>query len=106
MEEDDMKIDIHNHFYPTQFLNQIKEIGGTVGISVEKDEWDRTILAQHGNRLVTLTDPMTKIDQRLKDMAESGIDMQVLTLSIPSVDLFPIEMAVKLARTVNEELAG
>jgi len=101
-----MKIDIHNHFYPTQFLNQLKEIGKTVGISVEKDEWDRTVLAQRGNRLVTITDPMTKVDQRLKDMAKAGIDMQVLTLSIPSVDIFPVEMATKLARIVNEEIAG
>jgi aminocarboxymuconate-semialdehyde decarboxylase len=101
-----MKIDIHNHFYPTQFLNELKEVGRTVGISVEKDEWDRTLLVQHGNRLVTLTDPMTRIDQRLKDMTETNIDMQVLTLSIPSVDIFPLEMAVKLARIVNEEISG
>jgi aminocarboxymuconate-semialdehyde decarboxylase len=106
MEGDSMKIDIHNHFYPTQFLNELKEVGRTVGISVEKDEWNRTLLVQHGNRLVTLTDPMTKIDQRLKDMTETNIDMQVLTLSIPSVDIFPLEMAVKLARIVNEEIGG
>lgn len=101
-----MKIDIHNHFYPTQFLNQLKDIGRTVGISVEKDEWDRTLLVQRGNRLVTITEPMTNVQQRLKDMAEAGIDKQVLTLSIPSVDIFPVEMATKLARVVNEEIAG
>jgi aminocarboxymuconate-semialdehyde decarboxylase len=100
-----MKVDIHNHFYPTRFLKQLEKDGAAAGITVEKDEWNRQILAQHGNRLVTITDPMTDVNQRLEDMAQTGFDMQILTLSIPSVDIFPIEIGQTLARVVNDEIA-
>ena len=61
-----MKIDIHNHFYPTKFLKQLERDGATVGLSVETDEWGRQILVQHGNRMVTIMPPMNNIDMRLE----------------------------------------
>ena len=87
-----MKIDVHNHFYPTRFLKQLEKDGATVGMSVERDEWDRQILVQHGTRVVTITSPMSHINQRLEDTAQAGFDMQILTLSAPSVDIFPVEI--------------
>lgn len=99
-----MKIDIHNHFYPTKFLKQLEKDGSTVGLSVETDEWGRQILVQHGNRVVTITPPMNDIDMRLEDMHQAGFDMQVLTLSAPSVDIFPVELGESLARVVNDEI--
>jgi len=100
-----MKIDIHNHFYPTRFLKQLEKDGPTVGITVEKDEWTRPIIVQYGNRVVTITPPMTNINRRLEDMGQTGFDMQILTLSIPSVDIFPVEIGESLARVVNDEIA-
>jgi aminocarboxymuconate-semialdehyde decarboxylase len=100
-----MRIDIHNHFYPTKFLKQLENVGSTVGITIETDEWGRQLLVQHGNRLVTITPPMKDINTRLEDMEKAGFDMQVLTLSIPSVDIFPVEVGESLARIVNDETA-
>ena len=100
-----MKIDIHNHFYPTKFLKQLERDGSTVGLSVETDEWGRQILVQHGNRVVTITPPMNDIDMRLEDMHQAGFDMQILTLSAPSVDIFPEEIGESLAQVVNDEIA-
>jgi aminocarboxymuconate-semialdehyde decarboxylase len=100
-----MKIDIHNHFYPTKFLKQLERDGATVGLSVEADEWGRQILVQHGNRVVTITPPMNDIDMRLEDMHQAGFDMQVLTLSAPSVDIFPVEIGESLAQVVNDEIS-
>ena len=101
-----MKIDVHNHFYPNRFLRQLEKDGAAVGITVERDEWGRQILVQRGNRLVTITSPMTNIEQRLTDMEQAGFDRQILTLSIPSVDIFPVEVGEALARVVNDEIAG
>ncbi len=98
-----MKIDIHNHFYPTKFLKQLEKDGPAVELSVETDEWGRQILVQHGNRVVTITPPMNDIDMRLEDMHQAGFDIQVLTLSAPSVDIFPVEIGERLARVVNDE---
>ncbi len=100
-----MKIDVHNHFYPTRFLKQIEKTGSTVGISVEKDEWERQIIVQYGNRIVTITPPMVDINQRLEDMEKSGIDMQILSLSAPSVDIFPAKLGESIAQIVNDEFA-
>ncbi|MEW5722417.1 MAG: amidohydrolase family protein [Thermodesulfobacteriota bacterium] len=97
-----MKIDIHCHFYPEPYLEEIGRLGPEIGVLVEKDEWGRTVLVQNGNRFVTLTAPMTDVDLRLEDMARAGIDRQVLTLTAPSVDNLPQEAAGRLARVANE----
>ncbi|MBW1998496.1 MAG: amidohydrolase [Deltaproteobacteria bacterium] len=100
-----MKIDVHNHFYPEKFLKQLEREGPSVGMSVEKDQWDRTILVQNGTRVVTITPPMSDVNRRLEDMEQAGFDMQILTLSIPSVDIFPVGIGEGLARVVNDEIA-
>jgi len=100
-----MKIDIHNHFYPARFLDKLEKEGSAVGISVERDEWKRPVIVQKGNRVVTITPPMNDTSKRLEDMDEAGFDVQVLTLSAPSVDVFPIDLAEDLARVVNDEIA-
>lgn len=100
-----MRIDIHNHFYPTKFLKQLENVGSTVGITIETDDWGRQIIVQHGNRLVTITPPMNNVNKRIEDMDQSGFDMQILTLSAPSVDIFPVETGETLAKVVNDEIA-
>ena len=100
-----MRIDVHNHFYPTKFLKQLENVGSTVGITIETDDWGRQILVQHGNRVVTITPPMTNANQRIEDMDQTGFDMQILSLSAPSVDIFPVKMGETLARVVNDEIA-
>ena len=86
-----MKIDAHNHFYPEAFLVELEKQGSSIGITLEKDAWGRTIIVQNGNQVVTITPPMKDIDIRLEDMERVGFDRQILTLSIPSVDIFPVE---------------
>jgi aminocarboxymuconate-semialdehyde decarboxylase len=100
-----MKIDVHNHYYPARFLKQLERDGDSAGIALEMDEWGRQILVQNGNRVVTLTPPMVDIGKRLSDMDEAGFDIQILTLSIPSVDIFPPDVGEALAKTVNDAFA-
>jgi aminocarboxymuconate-semialdehyde decarboxylase len=100
-----MKIDVHNHFYPDNFIKQLEKDGMSAGIAVEKDDWGRRILSHHGTRVVTITPPMSDVNKRLEDMEQAGFDMQILTLSIPSVDIFPPDAAERLARVVNDEVA-
>jgi len=100
-----MKIDVHNHFYPNRFLERLQTDGGSAGIIVEKDEWGRPIIVQKGNRVVTITPPMSDVQKRLEDMDRVGFDVQILSLSIPSVDIFPVEIGEVLAQIVNDEIA-
>lgn len=100
-----MKIDIHNHFYPTNFLKQLEEEGAGLGLSFETDDWGRRVMLHYGARILTITEPMYTVEKRLEDMDAAGIDVQVLTLSAPSVDPFPADVAARLSRSVNEEIA-
>jgi len=100
-----MKIDIHNHFYPTQVLEQLKKDGPAVGLEVKEDEWGRGIFVLRGNRIGTITPPMTDINLRLEDMDRVGFDMQILSVSIPCVDILPIESSETMAKIINDETA-
>ncbi|MBN1625881.1 MAG: amidohydrolase [Deltaproteobacteria bacterium] len=43
---------------------------------------------------------------RIKEMDECGVDMQMLSLSYPGLDVFKTEDAVTLSRMINDHLSG
>jgi len=100
-----MRIDVHNHFYPRAYLERLAEEGSKIGVTVEKDDWGRTMILQGNSRVVTLTEPMYDPQARIRDMDKARMDRQILTLSIPSVDIFPVDTAARLARAANDEFA-
>lgn len=99
-----MKIDIHNHYYPSPFIKELEK-GLIHTLQITRDEVGRNIIVHKGTRVVTITPPMNNVELRLKDMAKAEIDMQILSLSIPSVDVFPPEEGKAFAQMVNEELS-
>ena len=44
-------------------------------------------------------------DERLRDMDENGVDMQLLSLTAPGVQMFETDTAVGLAALANDKLA-
>ncbi len=99
-----MKIDIHNHYYPEAFIEELEK-GAIPDLQIFRDEVGRKVMVHKGTRVVTITPPMNNVELRLRDMAKAGIDMQVLSLSVPSVDAFPPEEGMAFAQMVNEELS-
>jgi aminocarboxymuconate-semialdehyde decarboxylase len=83
-----VKIDVHNHFYPNRFLKQLEKDGASAGVTIERDEWGRQVIAQRGNRVVTITPPMNNVEQRIEDMDQIGF-----------------EVGETLAKVVNDEFA-
>ena len=77
-----MIIDIHNHFYAPNLLGAIESQHFSKDLRVERDSWNRKIIVQKGTRVVTITEPMSNVDMRLKDMEDAGVDMQALSLSV------------------------
>ena len=53
-----------------------------------------------------VADRLTSIDVRLADMDAHGVDMHVVALSSPGVQVFEPKFATALATKVNDELAG
>jgi aminocarboxymuconate-semialdehyde decarboxylase len=99
-----LKIDIHNHYYPEAFIEELEK-GAIPDLQIFRDEVGRKVMVHKGTRVVTITPPMNNVELRLRDMAKAGIDMQVLSLSVPSVDAFPPEEGMAFAQMVNEELS-
>jgi 2,3-dihydroxybenzoate decarboxylase len=63
--------------------------------------------APAGPEMLKLDDhgDLSHLDLRLKDMDEAGIDMQVLSISNPGVEVFEPSEAITWARKINDELA-
>ena len=102
-----MIIDIHNHFYPLNLFEEIEK-GKFLNrnLSVESDSLNRKIIVQKGTRVVTITEPMTNVDIRLKDMEEAGVDLQALSLSIPGVDFLNPKEGLEYAQISNDGIAS
>lgn len=105
------KIAIEEHFHTEAYTQYL----------YSRKEWPRReMIEESGKRLVRdwwsstnyrLMDPekpnpLTELGEgRLRRMDEAGIDMQVLSLSFPGVELFDAADATPLAREINDELS-
>ncbi|WP_323192103.1 amidohydrolase family protein [Halostella sp. PRR32] len=96
-------IDLHNHYYPENYLETLD--ASDSAYSIATDEAGRDVIVSDGSRVVTLTPPMTDLNVRLDDMADAGIDHQMLSVSIPNVDFLDGDAALELARTSNDAYA-
>jgi hypothetical protein len=52
--------------------------------SFDKDPTGRTIITHHGARFFGVTPPMSDPQKRLEDMDRVGIDVEVISLSLPT----------------------
>jgi aminocarboxymuconate-semialdehyde decarboxylase len=94
-----MNIDVHNHFYPKAYLDELSKSGGYA--RVEKDERGRLLVHYEGDYNIVVG-PHINIDERLKAMDRCGIEMHVLTLTTPSVEREAPDFGVKLAKLAND----
>ena len=94
-----MKIDIHSHFYPNQYLKTLSRL----------TEGDSSPWALGVRKLLTAkiapNRRMVEIDAHLEDMDRAGVDAAVLSLSIPHVYFDDEHVAVELAKITNDALA-
>ncbi|HKV45265.1 MAG TPA: amidohydrolase family protein [bacterium] len=98
-----MIIDVHTHFFPPGYLERLQR--GPDPYAIGRDADGRTILTLHGARIVTMTQEMTSPEDRLRDMAQLGIDFQIVSVTIPNVYFGPPERRRDLARMANDGLA-
>ena len=97
-----MNIDIHNHFYPPEYLKEVE--GSGKNTVLKRDEQDRLLLVYSGDYNIVLKshyDP----GERIRMMDKKGLDMQVLTMTTPGVDIEEPSYGVKLTKIVNDAMA-
>lgn len=93
-----MKIDVHAHFFSLEYLDEVERLASSSSL---RDQAWLGIL----RRKVRTTPAMWSVDERLAEMESAGIDMQVLSLSIPNCFFEDRATAKGLAESMNDVLA-
>ncbi len=85
------RIDIHAHYYPRTHLKLIEKRVNEIYLEGAK---------------FPAMEKMYNLDLRLKEMRESKVDKQILSVGPPGVDRLDRETAIAQARICNDEIAG
>jgi len=96
-------IDVHAHLYPRAFMEAIAAEGPRHGVSLTADE--PPFLCFEGIRFWRYTGPFHDVGLRLRQMDGAGVDRQVLSIGPPMVYWAEPELALRLCRIFNDELA-
>ena len=97
-----MKIDFHHHIFPKVYLKELSNWTGYPRARLEPD--GRVALVRKADE-VLLRSSIHDTEARIKDLDRFNIDIAVLSMPNPFVDLFPVERGIPLARAVNDAIA-
>jgi aminocarboxymuconate-semialdehyde decarboxylase len=97
-----MIIDVHNHFYPPEYLHAL-ESGDSI-VTLTFDEAGNPCVHYPGDYNVCVPGHRD-IDFRQRELEREGVDTQVLSLTTPGTHVEPPDRAVRLARLVNDAFA-
>lgn len=97
-------IDIHNHLFPKEWMDYLEGRKGST--TLKRTGPTEMIFYYKGVRLSTVNkvghyDP----EARMKDLDKYGIDIQIISLTTPSVELISRREGVIWAKKVNDYLA-
>src|SRR5947209_19692624 len=97
-----MVIDVHNHFYPPQYLDALRSGDSVVRVTI--DDARNPCVHYPGDYNVAVRGHRD-IDYRADVLAREGIDTQIITLTTPGTHVEEPRRAVGLARLVNDAFA-
>ena len=97
-----MIIDFHNHFYPPEFIEAVRN--GPSKFTVTDDTEGNPVLHSPGDYNVAVPGHRD-IEYRTRVLDEAGVDMQVITFTAPGTYIEPPDRAAYLASLVNDALA-
>jgi aminocarboxymuconate-semialdehyde decarboxylase len=98
------KIDIHNHYYPETYFQTIRDLAGD-DYTFDSDATGTTIIKFRGARFFGIQPPMTDVSLRLEAMDRVGVDVQVLSVSVPNVYFARVDQEPEIARGINDAYA-
>src|SRR5690242_21842945 len=97
-----MIIDVHNHFYPPEYLDALRTGDSVVRVTIDDQGNPRVHypgdynVAVRGHR---------DIAYRADVLAREGVDTQIISLTTPGTHVERPELATRLARLVNDAFA-
>lgn len=99
-----MRIDVHNHFYPQAYLDTVSRLGGKVRLEKEEKS-GRQVFTINGTPVVHISPPQLDPALRIRDMDACGVNMQMLSLTMPHVYLWEPRAGLDLSQAVNDAFA-
>lgn len=97
-------IDVHNHLYPKQWMAYLEGRKGSP--TMERTGPTSSIFYYRGTRLATVNVPgHYDPEPRIADMDRYGIDVQIVSMTTPSVELIPARQGVVWAKKINDYYA-
>jgi aminocarboxymuconate-semialdehyde decarboxylase len=99
-----LRIDIHTHFYPASWFDMIRDLGAPDYRFATDAAGARTIEFR-GTRFFGIQPPMTDPALRIEEMDRNGIDVQVLSLSVPNVYFADEGREAEIAMRTNDAYA-
>lgn len=96
-------IDFHNHFYPAAYLDALRDGNSRVQVTIDGD--GNPVLHYPGDYNIAVRGHRD-IDYRTAILDEHGVDTQLLSLTTPGTHVEEPELAVRLARIVNDSFAS
>jgi aminocarboxymuconate-semialdehyde decarboxylase len=98
-----MVIDVHNHFYPPEYLDALRDEDSVVRVTI--DESGNPCVHYPGDYNVAVRGHRD-IAYRAEVLANDGVDTQVISLTTPGTHVEAPKRAVRLARLVNDAFAA
>ncbi|MFQ5961106.1 MAG: amidohydrolase family protein [Candidatus Methylomirabilales bacterium] len=98
-----MVIDVHAHLYPQAFMAELASHGPGYGVSLTADQ--PPMLCFEGIHFWRYTQAFHDPTLRLREMDQAGVDQQVLSLGPPMTYWAQPELALRLCRIFNDEIA-
>jgi aminocarboxymuconate-semialdehyde decarboxylase len=95
-------VDVHNHFYPPEYLDALGPSGSTLRIT--HDDEGNPIVHYPGDYNV-MVPGHRDIAYRQSVLDEEGVDTQVITLTTPGTHVDPPAVAARLAAITNDAFA-
>jgi aminocarboxymuconate-semialdehyde decarboxylase len=92
-------VDVHNHYYPPEYIKALEQGPSAVRITHDKDK--NPCLHYPGDYNVAVPGHRD-IDYREQVLREQGIDTQIITLTTPGTHIEDAATAVRLAQLVND----
>jgi aminocarboxymuconate-semialdehyde decarboxylase len=97
-----MLIDVHNHFYPPEYLDALARVESVVKLTIDTE--GNPCVHYPGDYNVAVRGHRD-IAYRQEVVEREGVDVQVLTFTTPGTHVEPPEQAVRMARLVNDAFA-
>ncbi len=92
-------IDVHNHYYPPEYIKALEQGPSAVRITYDQDK--NPCLHYPGDYNVAVPGHRD-IDYREQVLRDAGVDTQVITLTTPGTHIEDAATAVRLAKLVND----